>query len=189
MVKWPWGGWPCVTQGLACVTETAETAETADRYVRFWAPTKETQPRSTKRNPNFGRTLAVPWVVKLPPRWSSPCPARVEPFVPRVFKTLPTTSCSTITTPQCAPLLSTLTLSGALSAPILQIHISLSSAVNHILRAITWCYNSVVRGWRPLSRRRTPNRRLDSVCRSQRPSHYRGAFPRVLPLLLDSPRP
>ena len=33
----------------------------------FWAPTKETQPRSTKRNPNFGRTrhtLAVPWVLR-----------------------------------------------------------------------------------------------------------------------------
>ena len=64
LVTWPWGGWPCVTQGLACVTETAETAETADRYMRFWAPTKETQPRSTKRNPNFGRTLAVPWVLR-----------------------------------------------------------------------------------------------------------------------------
>ena len=59
-----WGGWPCVTQGLACVTETAETAETADRYMRFWAPTKETQPKSTKRNPNFVRTLAVPWVLR-----------------------------------------------------------------------------------------------------------------------------
>eukprot|EP01045_Picozoa_sp_COSAG04_P008413 COSAG04_NODE_465_length_13935_cov_24.262142_5_plen_118_part_00 len=53
----PGRGWPCVTQGLACVTETAETAETADRYMRFWPPTKETQPRSTKRNPNSGRTL------------------------------------------------------------------------------------------------------------------------------------
>ena len=50
-------GWPCVTQGLACVTGTAETAETAGRYA-FLGPNERTQPMSTKRNPNFGRTLA-----------------------------------------------------------------------------------------------------------------------------------
>ena len=32
LVTWPGGGWPCVTQGLACVTETAETV---GRYMRF----------------------------------------------------------------------------------------------------------------------------------------------------------
>ena len=68
LVGWgPGRGWPCVTQGLACVTETAETAETADRYMRFSAPTKETQPRSTKRNPNLAKFrphVAVPWVLR-----------------------------------------------------------------------------------------------------------------------------
>ena len=39
-------------------------------------------------------------------------------IVPRAFKNLPTASCSTIISPQCVSLLSTLAPSGALSAPI-----------------------------------------------------------------------